>query len=135
MSGMDRRLPHRAPALLADEILAAGPDEALVRCRIPPESPFLAELHNGRRVAPAAILLEMAAQATAALRRAGPPTSGVVVSFDDARLTTDAIDAGAAVLARVRAGRVAPPLRYYSYVLTSESGGEELLTGTLAVYG
>lgn len=135
MSGMEERLPHRPPALLTERILESGPDAAVVRCRIPSDNPFLRARADGRLSAPALILLEMAAQAAAALRPGGAPASGLVVSFEDAQLTAEDVEAETPILARVRAGRVAPPLRYCSYELAREEDGAVLLTGTLAVHG
>lgn len=131
----ERLIPHRGPARLVEAIVDAQLDAGLVVCRgrVPAESPFA---HGG--LAPAVIVLELAAQAAAvhhalSVLSDDPPRQGYLVAVRSASFHAADVAVGVPLLARVRRTGQAGPLATYD-VQVDGPQGEEILTATLSTH-
>lgn len=129
-------LPHAPPALLVTGVLAASPERVVCRAEIPLDHPLVSG-----ETAPAYLGLEAGAQAAAAWGALGAlaaegaeesPRIGYVVAIRNARFHVPGLTAGRPFRVEVRPAGSVPPLSIYE--VSVETGGEELLAGTVSTY-
>lgn len=117
-------------------------DERRARCvgRVPAASPFRFRAADGGERVPAFLLLEMGAQAAAAIEgRAGfargaahQPPPGFVVALGDARFVAPDAPADVDFEVQIRLERSAPPLRVYRIEVRID--GEVLAEGDVSTF-
>jgi len=126
-------IPHRGPARLVQSILEdPRPDVLVCAGRIPADSAFAVE---GR--VPAAVLLELAAQAAAVQQAlaapAGAARRGYLVAVRAARLRAHDVAVQVRLVATVRRTGQAGPLATYD-VAVHGPGGEEIVSASLSTH-
>lgn len=126
-------LPHAPPARLVTGVLAASPERVVCRAEIPLDHPLV-----WGETAPAYLGLEAGAQAAAAWGALAAeesqegPRIGYVVAIRNARFHVPGLTAGRPFRVEVRPAGSVPPLSIYE--VSVETGGEELLAGTVSTY-
>jgi len=126
-------IPHRGPARLVQSILEdPRPDVLVCAGRIPADSAFAVE---GR--VPAAVLLELAAQAAAVQQAlaapAGAARRGYLVAVRAATLRAHDVAVQVRLVATVRRTGQAGPLATYD-VAVHGPGGEEIVSASLSTH-
>jgi len=134
-------IPHAGPARLVTRVVRWDASEIVCEGRIPAPGPWV---RDGR--CPAFVLLELAAQAAAALdalqasatsrgsageRRAAGP--GSIVRVRDLGLSRPTVAPGRLLRAQVTRGAAAPPLFMFA-VRVDDDGGQELMRAELALH-
>jgi predicted hotdog family 3-hydroxylacyl-ACP dehydratase len=127
-------VPHRGTALFLRQVVEWDA-ESIVCIAVIPESNAL--VRRGR--APAFVGLEVAAQATAALRTlnedtdaAAGPRQGYLVGVREARFNGGGLPAGSELRASARRSGAAGPLAVYE--VRVESAGVECLVAVMSTY-
>jgi len=128
-------IPHRGAARLVQTILGnPRPDVLVCGGRIPADSAFVA---GGR--APAAVLLELAAQAAAVQQALAAPAGGApakpgyLVGIRDASLRADDVAAGVPLTVIVYRTGQAGPLATYD-VTVNGPDGEPIVSASLSTH-
>lgn len=126
---LDELVPHRAPALLLQRLIARTEDGLAAVAAVPRDSPFI---RHGR--APALLALEMAAQSAAALEalagHEGPPRLGYLVGIRGATLPHAWLPIQTPLRVEVRRAGSVPPLAVFDLTVAGDS---IYATGTLSV--
>ena len=127
-------LPHAGPARLLSAVVTHADDGVVCEGRIPDDGPHV---RAGR--CPAFVLIEVAAQAAAALSalehgEAGePPPQGYLVRATGIRLAGGDLEGGTTVRVLVRRTASAAPLFLFD-VQVQSAGGAELMDGRIGIY-
>ncbi len=127
----DELLPHRPPMRLVEAVVDWSDSAARCRGRVGDGCP----LGDGR-IAPAWVLIEVAAQAAAVhagLRAGdvGPRPPGAIVGLPVVELECGAVPCGRSLLAEVEIIRAMPPAMVYRAVVSG--GGARLISGEITV--
>ncbi|MGH9381168.1 MAG: hypothetical protein ACRD2Z_11220 [Thermoanaerobaculia bacterium] len=134
--GVERLLPHRAPALLVREIVRWDGEAVLCRGAVPEEHP-LAEGGS----APVWLAIEMGAQAGAVLealsrggdREDGEPRLGYLVGLRGCTFHVPGLPVGGVLEVGARRIGGAGPLALFAVEVTGEDGGV-LASGQVSAY-
>lgn len=129
----EERLPHRAPALLVQEVIRSKDDQIWVRGQIPPSV-----VPPGWKNAPAVYGIEMAAQASA-LWPPEPgqplvPKRGYLVSIRRTSLEPTVPTATPLIVHLTRRGRAGKLNTFYCEVALEAAPEETLVAGEVSTY-
>jgi predicted hotdog family 3-hydroxylacyl-ACP dehydratase len=130
-------VPHQAPMLLVDRVIAHGDNHTVCEVDVKPDSLFTVE-REGRREVPAIVGIEYMAQTVAtfaglsARKERRAPRIGFLIGCRELRLDTDVFASGDVLT--VEARRLFGENDLGSFACTITREGRTLVTGTLTVY-
>jgi predicted hotdog family 3-hydroxylacyl-ACP dehydratase len=130
---LEQFMPHRAPMLLIDALVAHDGDDAVCEKTFTERDPFV---ENG--VVSSFVALELFAQAAAAhfgyegLASGGKVTSGALLGARKIDLSRDSFAVGEKLIIKVKRVMTMPPMAQFECVLMNDRG-ETLAEGTINV--
>jgi predicted hotdog family 3-hydroxylacyl-ACP dehydratase len=130
---LEQFMPHRAPMLLIDALVAHDGDDAVCEKTFTDRDPFV---QNG--VVSSFIALELFAQAAAAhfgyegLSSGGKATSGALLGARKIDLSCDTFPVGEKLTIKVKRAMSLPPMAQFECVLANDRG-DVLAVGTINV--